>query len=527
MATTLDTAYSRLADLQLWFKAEDEDDLVLADVPAIIPLRWLYFKDNWDFFKSDLDDKVYDYFEPNLLRIHIANLNYFISSQRTSVTLNPFSKRSILYEFYAVFDSMPINGLALTYEERKILISEINRVKAFTKTDFLDIKNWLRQARDELADQTSGTDADYNAIFNRNAIPSRTNIRIGDISIMMLFHSGIKIVDYILSNIYSLETTTVDPFLLAKINANNSDYQMEAYKSGRLVSINCGEDLQSLAKRTLDDPDKWVAIAIANGLKPPYIDEIGEKIYIISNGNSNLVNVAKNDINGLPNFNKFYINQAIYLSSNTEVLADQRIIQSISEIAVSGEIILELSGEKDLDKYKLTDNASIRVYQPNTINSSFMVLIPSEEPLPDELKKEVPFFLKASSEDERRAKVDLFLTENNDLNITSYGDLQVAYGLQNAAQAIKIKMEVERGTLPRHPEFGLINIGGAKTDNIISLRAQLTRSITQQIDVDPRFERLEQLNVQYVSDLHGFTITLKVLLSGARVVIPISFSVSI
>jgi len=527
MATTLDTAYGKLADLQLWFKIEDTDDLMLADVPAIIPLRWAYFRDRWEFFKINLDNRIDDYFEPNILRTHIASLNSFILSQRTSPTLNPFSKRSILHAFYSVFDNMPISELALTHEENKILLSEVNRVRAFTKTNFVDIKNWLRQARDELADQASGTDIDYNNIYNRNAIPSRTDIRISDISSMMLLHNGIKVIDYILANIYSLTTTTVDPFILAKTNANNSDYQMAAYKSGRLVSLNYGENLQSLASRTLDSADKWVDIAIANGLKPPYIDEIGKKIYLISNGNSNLINIAKNDSEGMPNFTKFYVNQVIYISSNTEVLADQRVIQSISEIAVSGEIILELSGEKDLDKYRLIDNASIRVYLPNTINSSFMILIPSEDPLPDEMKHETPFFLKASSEDERRAKVDLFITESNDLNLTSSGDLQVAYGLQNAAQAVKIKLEVERGTLARHPEFGLVNIGGIKTNNLIALQEHLTRSITQQIDIDPRFERLEQLSVQYVSDLHGFIVALQVRLSGSSVAIPISFSVSV
>ena len=82
------------------------------------------------------------------------------------------------------------------------------------------------------------------------------------------------------------------------MNANNSDYALEQHKSGRLTTINVGEDLQSLAARTLGDPDRFVEIAIANGLKAPYIDEIGETIPLISNGNSNLINIAKTDADG-------------------------------------------------------------------------------------------------------------------------------------------------------------------------------------------------------------------------------------
>lgn len=527
MASVTETAYNRLADLQLWYKIQDDSVLKLADIPTIIPLRWAYFRDKWEFFKPDLDSRVADYFEPDMLRSHIAILDTFIKVQRTSPIPNPFSKRSVLFKYYSVFDNMELTKLNISYEERLIIEAEIQRVGSFTKTDFIEIRDHLRAARDELADQAGGTDESYNTTFTRNAVPSRTDIRILDISVMKLFTDGLKSIDFILANIFSLDTTTVDPFALAKANANNSDYALEQHKSGRLASINFGEDLQSLAARTLGDPDRFIEIAVANGLKAPYIDEIGESISLISNGNSNLVNIAKTDNDGNPNFNKFYINQVIFLSSNVENVQDQRTIQSIKEVAVSGEIILEFDGEKDLSRYKLADNASIRVFKPNTINSSFMVLIPSTEPLPDGLKQEVPFFLKSSTEDERQAKVDLFMTDDRDLNFTSSGDLQLSYGLQNAAQAIVLKMEIERGTLNRHPNFGLVNIKGELTNNVQGLQAMLSRSITQQVESDPRFERLEQITVQYISDLHGFKIYLQARLSGSQAVIPISFSVNL
>ena len=527
MASIVETAYSKLADLQLWYKIQDDSELKLSDIPAIIPLRWAYFRDQWEFFKPRLDDRVPSYFEPNMLRSHISTLDTFIKVQRTSPIPNPFSRRSILYKYYSVFDSMELTRLNISYEERLIIEAEIRRVSGFTKTDFLDIKNSLRAARDELADQAGGSDDSYNTVFTRNAIPVRTDIRILDVSIMLLLVNGLKSIDFILANIYSLDTATVDPFALARANINNSEYALEQHKSGRLATLNSGEDLQSLAARTMGDPDKFIEIAIANGLKAPYIDEIGEKISLISNGNLNLINISKTDTAGEPNFNKFYINQVVFISSDVETSPDQRTIQSIKEVAISGEIIIELDGEKDLSKYKLAANAAIRVFKPNTINSSFMILIPSTEQVPGELKQEVPFFLKASSEDERQAKVDLFMTDDRDLNFTSSGDLQLSYGLQNAAQAVVIKMEVERGTLNRHPDFGLVNVKGKLTNNISGLQAALSKSSTEQVESDPRFERLEQITVQYISDLHGFKIYLQARLSGSTAVIPISFSVNL
>ena len=50
-----------------------------------------------------------------------------------------------------------------------------------------------------------------------------------------------------------------------------SDIDIDDYKSGIMVRLNFGEDLQALAARTLGNPDKWIDIAIANGLKAQFL----------------------------------------------------------------------------------------------------------------------------------------------------------------------------------------------------------------------------------------------------------------
>lgn len=524
-----DAAFDSMADMNLWFKILSEDTIVMADIPSVIPLRWNHFKDNWEFFKQQLIDKIDAYFEPSILRTHITNMDIFINNQKTSPVVNSFSKRDILFKYYAVFDSIAITELPLTYKEMTLINSEISRVRRFTKNNFELMKIVFRQTRDELADSVSATDEMYNLVFNRSPVPSLTSIRINDINTMMLFHNSIKLTDYVLSNIYSLDTVSVDPFLLARSNANNSEISITQHQSGTLMRMRVGEDLISLASRTLGDPDVWIEIAIANGLKPPYIDEIGEKILLISNGSLSSVNLSSTDTNGESNISKLSINQILYIQSDVEIFPDKRSIQNIREIDVSGEIILELSGDQDLYRYKLEDNAYIRVYKPNTVNSSNLILIPSTKPVEGELSSETPFFLKGKPEDEKQMKVDLALGNDRDLMLTSSGDLQISYGMNNAVQAIRNKLEIEQGSMRRHGSYGLVNIAGYKADNPGELQSILEQSITRQVQNDPRFERIEQLIIQYANsgnDPSAFIVTLQVRLAGSKTVIPISFSVT-
>jgi hypothetical protein len=267
-------------------------------------------------------------------------------------------------------------------------------------------------------------------------------------------------------------------------------------------------------------------------LKPPYIDEVGQKLNLLSNGDGNQINIAPTDGFGNLNIDKFYINQILLLQSSAEVFAEQRSIISIKEIPVSGEIVIELDGEPDLDRYKIVDTAHVRVFKQNTINSSFFILIPSEDPLPDERREEIPWFLAKSAEDEKRAKVDIAIDENGEINFSTNGDIKLSYGLANAIQAVKLKIVTELGSLRYHPEFGLVNVVGEKNDDIEDLKNTLIESINQQIQIDSRFDRVENIDVQYlVSDnsneaVAAISILLSVKLAGGSTVIPISFTVT-
>jgi hypothetical protein len=529
---TVNEAYKSIADVNLWLKTRSGDDLTLADVPSIIPLRWAYFRDSWEFIRPAIIDSMKFNANPDFLNEQINDFTKFITAQRTGTSkINPFQDAKTFYRFYTIFDNVQIEAINLTNEEYRILNSEITRIQAFSKNNFIQAKHNIIDYRDRISDTFGLSDESYNKAYNKSSIPPQINATIVEANYLLTLFASIKACDFILSNLFAVDSS-IDPFALARANANNPNIDIGQYKSGKLVRLNYGESLESLASRFLGDPNKWLDIAIANGLKPPYIDEVGQRIAILSNGSGNQINLAETDINGNLNIDKLYINQQVFLQSNAEVVIDQRTVISIKQVPVSGEIILELDGVRDMNRYQTIDSAYIRVFAPNTINSSFYILIPSTDPLPDDRNEEVPWFLAKAADDEKRAKVDLAVDVNGDLTFTTNGDVRLSYGLDNAIQAIKLKIITELGSLRYHPTFGLVNVVGNKNSSIDDVRELITQSITSQIQADGRFDRVEDLAVEYLVNgatnegVGAIAISLSVRLAGGTQVIPISFTVN-
>lgn len=529
--SVMSDAYKSIADVNLWLKIRGGDTLMLSDVASLIPLRWAYFRDSWEFIKPNLVQNMSKTMNPDFLNQQIDDFSNFIEAQRNGpARFNPFQNADIFYRFYAIFDNLEIEAINLTNQEQEIVDNEIARIKMFSKNNFLAAKQLEINYRDRIADTIGLTDPDYNKTFHRSPVPKQVDATIVEANFLLTLESSIKTIDFILSNLFAVDAS-IDPFALARTNANNPDINIGQYKSGRLVKINYGESLESLATRQLGDPNKWLDIAIANGLKPPYIDEVGVRIPLLSNGAGNQINLSATDVNGNLNIDRLYINQPIYLQSSTQIV-DQRIITNLRQVPVSGEIIIELDGAMNMDIYKTVEQAHIRVFAPNTVNSSLYVLIPSPEPLPDDRNDEVPWFLAKSADDERRAKIDLAIDDNGELTFTPNGDIKLSYGLDNAIQAIKLKIVTELGSLRYHPTYGLVNVVGNKNSNIDDLRELLTQSILRQVEADSRFDRVEDLAVNYLVNnqtgqgVGAMAINLNVRLAGGTQVIPISFTVN-
>jgi len=317
--------FNSIADLNLWFKVQRNDAFTYADIPAIISLRWKYLRDNWEFIKTDVEDRIDFYAEPDALRLQIEDFTSFVNSQKYSKN-NPFERSNIITQYHAIFNSLLIDNINTSKAEQDLIDEEVARVAAFTRSNFEAIRTALITARDEQADLVDGADDDYNAIYSRSSIPAQIDPTIEIIDNMWTVQQTIIAVEFLLANSFSLKTVKIDPFALARQNANNPEFDITTYNSGRLVRFNYGEDLKQLAKRYFGDPDQWLEIAIANGLKAPYIDEVGMKVPLISNASGNQINVAQEDSEGNLNKNRLFIGQLVFLQSNTELFPEQRII---------------------------------------------------------------------------------------------------------------------------------------------------------------------------------------------------------
>ena len=528
----LSTGYSALSDLNLWFKVQSGDPLNLADIPAIIRTRYVFIVANWEDIKTTLLSNSSQYSDPARLVTEIASFSNIVAQALIHKdNVGVLNVGSLLSSYFAVFDALAITDITITPQERIVIKDEVARVNAFTKNSFTIMRQQMVDGRDAIADTIGGTDPDYNRIYERSPLPQLLNKTIKNLVLSNQLETGIDAATAILANQSILNTAAfIDPFAFARANANNPEIDIKTYQSGKLARLNYGETLQTLATRTMQDESRWLEIAIANGLKPPYVDEIGIELFLATNAQGNKINVPKTDTFGNANKDRFYINQIVILRSNTQQALDQRNVVGVREIPVSGELVIELSGAADLDRYKTVDRASVRVFLKNTINSNFYILIPSNDPAPATSDQDTPWFLQNKAEDERNAGVDFLLSDTGDLQFTASGDLTLSYGVANALQAVKILLATQQGDLFAHPDYGIIAKIGDKNTDVDSVKADLTNSISQQILNDPRFQRLDYITVEYLSSggVSGYSIRLGVVLAGGGTsVVPITFSVNV
>ena len=88
------------------------------------------------------------------------------------------------------------------------------------------------------------------------------------------------------------------------------------------------------------------------------------------------------------------------------------------------------------------------------------------------------------SETEKDLGVDLLLTPENDLALTVTNDLKLTAGLSNMAQALVVRILIEKGSLKRHPGIGTkLQVGKKTSQNSVSdLKAEILTSLGS----DPR-----------------------------------------
>jgi len=125
-------------------------------------------------------------------------------------------------------------------------------------------------------------------------------------------------------------------------------------------------------------------------------------------------------------------------------------------------------------------------------------------------------FNKNLSETERKMGIDLKLGDNFDIIVNNQDDFELITGGANAGQAIRIKMNLEKGDLKRHRDIGLGLIIGEKNIDVDFLFDEFTNTILQ----DPRFDEVKTFDLSVEGNT--IVITMNLLVTESATPVPLT-----
>ena len=241
-----------------------------------------------------------------------------------------------------------------------------------------------------------------------------------------------------------------------------------------------GATLEQLALQYLGNETRWIELVALNGLKAPYIDEVGNFIPVIGSAGGNTLSVGSPD--------GFFIGQIVEISSDA-TLKTVRKIKSIDQVNSAQTILTFVDSDAGLlTAYKPKDNAKIHAYLPDTVNANMLIAIPSETRTQfTEMFKTSPELSELNSL-AKIAKMDILINSEGDLVLSGGGDLTLAVGMTNMTQAAMLILKTGTETLLQIPDYGNPARLGESLANVDA--KDTLDSISNAFKNDPRFSGL-------------------------------------
>jgi hypothetical protein len=347
----------------------------------------------------------------------------------------------------AIFSMFPIDSLDLTPAQSAAVAAERARVSAYTVQDLKTNRDSIRSFMYATSQFFGGGNAAYNRIYNLPP-PPVTSAKIDTYILELLsqMNDAVQAYDSMINLIQSLPTQpTNDYYQYYAALAQQNGLTFNNNTSKFYIPMPYGGSLESLAAQYLGNNDRWIEIAALNGLRDPYIDEVGFNVPLLVNAAANIVSVADTS--------KLFVGQAVQIQADN--LQPTYSVISQIDILSSVQAYISLAGVgTDVTGYTVANNASIFAYEPDTVNSSMMIAIPTDNPV------NVEGQIKLTPEPSdlttlvQMAKVDFLLTSTGDVAITSAGDILFAIGVANLVQAANMKMQTEIGSIISNMLYG-------------------------------------------------------------------------
>lgn len=425
-------------------------------------------------------------------------------SAAAQVTKNP-------EENYAILGEMEIDSMKnISSKLRQDINDAIAEIRLIRKSDLQQFKQEILSTIYLISNRYGAGDSTTAYIYGQPTPSTRTTpLTVEETEVMTALMEVVQITDALTASEFFDQRDIVSPMEYVGTLANQAEIDFDDATAKRLVPVPFGLTIEQIAVRYLGDANKWLEIVTLNNLRLPYIDEEGFILPLISNGGDRQINV--DDTN-----DQLYIGQVLTLSSSS-VPAFQRVVINKEKIS-DNNYVITLSGDPNLDILTTSDNAKIKAYLPGTVNSQNQIFIPAEGTPEDEDFINLP---KAFRQDNlaKLSKIDWLLDENGDLAITKAGDIQLAGGMTNLIQALKLKLDVKRGSLLQHPEYGLSLKHGISLSEIEA--GDLLQSLQELVLQDSRYAAIDRLDLR----VSGSTVSIDmaVQLASGSGILPISF----
>jgi hypothetical protein len=417
------------------------------------------------------------------------------------------------WQYMPLFDSIPLSALQLSDGLQRQISQDSRNVRdkfnrAYSEQlrdqtlDFLknyenavgagdDVTNALYDKGTNSSTRTP-TDEDFEAIYALNLyVESLNQLAVSD----------------------DINQNRIDPTAFVAGLASRSGIAFTQPRSKFSAPFPYGSSLEDLSFKYFGTPDRWLEIASLNGLRPPYVDEIGFDLALLTNANGNEIAVADSG--------NLFVGQAISIVSSSKSITKRNILK-IKKISDTQSLIT-LDGDADLLGYNVSDGAILHTWLPGTVNSQMSIYIPS-----DKSPEFDDFIFKAIPGSDiynhlfRVAGTDLLLSSTNDIILTRDGDSPLALGLNAIIQDLKIKTLTRKGSIIRHPNFGLpIAIGNSLAD---TSALSIIDAISDSFRSDPTYTKVSfaQVNISGPISAISFTVGIR----GVADYIPITIALS-
>jgi hypothetical protein len=430
---------------------------------------------------------------------------------------NAFDNSQNFLKFYPFLQLLKLDNLALTPEERIFRNLEYKRVRGFTETDFREMVSFLKYSAAYTSSYLGHGDAKGTRIFADVSVKPQRSATFND---FLQLDNVIKLQNLIEGIIFDYkQRVTKSPNLLSAAN-NNIAGGSEVSISTRYLSsiaVPFQDSLEAMARKYLGDSRRWYELVTVNKLQPPFFDQNGTKVPLLSPGNANNLTVDGTLASDCAVGSKVSVG-SLKFREQTRVIERQ-------VLNADGTMTLFLSGDQDLTNLLPSQKAYVRIRKPNTVYDGSFILIPLDvastyakmpTPTSDVLRRLDADLLAFGVDIKRDEKTGDIVTDGS-------GNFQMIYGLDAVRQAVYWAIRTTRGELPWHRTFGVPATIGNKFMGSTSEAAVFFQTLDASLRGDARFKSISLQKIRTTGN--SLSLDIIVTLSGSKVPIPLSFVV--